>query len=139
MLTAAIVLAYILMGIYSGIKNEPWWWVTLGQRLEPKHSYDRYSLEPRKWICHKCATKDREWTQNHIASVWYSWLFSGILWPLFPFIKFSIKVRDRELDAIGKKAKAAAEREQELKDAEAELADATTQSNAAKNSTDTEG
>ncbi len=143
MLIAACIIIYILIGIYSGFKNEPWWWRTMGCHLQKKHSSVEDYLPPslktqqKEWICYKCAAKDPEWTQDHLESGRNSAIFSGILWPFFPVIKLSMDVRNKLMDADQERAKRKAEDEQELRDAEDEM-NAPPEDGVAKNKTEPE-
>jgi hypothetical protein len=105
----AVVLVYLLIGLYSALKNEPWWWEQLGSLM--KHVY----IEPGG----SCGDKHR--VEDHFRSGWAAFGFSGILWPLFPFIRQAMKRRKKEKTKLDEKAKRKAEREAELKEVEKEM------------------
>jgi hypothetical protein len=109
MLEFAIVLVYLLIGTYSAFRHEPWWWEQLGNLM--KHTY----IEPGG----SCGDKHR--VEDHFRSGWAAFGLSGILWPLFPFLKQAMKRRKKEKAKLKEKAKREAERAADLKEAEKEL------------------
>jgi len=117
MIVAAIVVAYIAIGIYRAIIDEPWWYDTLGREREWPY--------PRGYYCVSCSKelnkRNVAFTECHIKSGVLAALASGLLWPLFPLVRRAIDRRGKIVKAKAEKRKREAEREKEMKEAEKEL------------------
>jgi hypothetical protein len=112
MAIAALIVGYILVGVYKAIVTEPKWFQLVGKTRN----------ENTFLSCTKCSVGYiYEERKDHCDSWSLSIPLSGVLWPVGPFFMLAVKRRQKLLRQQRKQEEAKKKREAELKEAEKEI------------------